>query len=132
MATRERTGFVDVDALQQQVTVQQVCDFYAVDPGELRQTGTEIRTRCFLVCGKNEPTGDRALAIDVQGPKRWKCYQSGCGKSGNLVGMCDYLKPGPHRDGRPRGQRFREIAADLQAIARFWKRTSACQRARLS
>ncbi|MCH8992713.1 MAG: hypothetical protein IIA44_13335, partial [Acidobacteria bacterium] len=40
-----------------------------------------------------------------------------CGQSGNLVGLCDLLKDGASCDGRPRGQRFKDIVQDLQAIA---------------
>jgi 5S rRNA maturation endonuclease (ribonuclease M5) len=68
------------------------------------------------LCGKKEPTGDRALAVQTEHPaKQWHCHAYGCGKGGNLVSLCDLLKPGG--TGRPRGDRFKEIAADLQAMA---------------
>src|SRR5207253_3139690 len=60
--------------------------------------------------------GDRALAIQQDHPaKQWQCHQYGCGKNGNLVSICDLLKPGTGT-GRPRGDRFKEIAADLKAM----------------
>jgi hypothetical protein len=57
------------------------------------------------------------LAIRAEEPtKPWRCHQYGCGKGGNLVGLCDLLKPGANAGGRARGERFKEIAADLAAI----------------
>jgi hypothetical protein len=79
--------------------------------------GTETRARCFLHCGKETETGDRARASQAADPlKKWHCHQYGCGKGGNLVSLCDLLKPGPSAGGRPRGERFKEIATDLQAM----------------
>ena len=121
MATRERTGFVNVDELQEQITVEDVLQFYGVDPGQVHRTQRELRMQCVLNCGKEQPTGDRALAIQVDGVKRWKCHQydggEACGQSGNLVGLCDLLKDGASCNGKPRGQRFKDIVQDLQAIA---------------
>jgi len=118
--TAERQPFIDVDDLMPQIEVQDIADFYGVPLPELKQLGKETRTRCFLQCGRDEETGDRALAINAEHPaKKWKCHQYGCGKGGNLVGMCNLLKPG--YDGgkvQPQGKRFKEIAADLQAIAK--------------
>ena len=121
MATREKTGFVNVDELQEQISVDDVLQFYGVDPGQVHRTQRELRMQCVLLCGKAEPTGDRALAIERDGVKRWKCHQydggQACGRSGNLVGLCDLLKEGANCDGKPRGQRFKDIVQDLQAIA---------------
>ena len=121
MATQEKTGFVNVDELQDQITVGDVLQFYGVDPGQVHRTQRELRMQCVLNCGKEEPTGDRALAIELDGVKRWKChqYQDGqaCSRSGNLVGLCDLLRPGGNCEGKPRGQRFKDIVKDLQAIA---------------
>lgn len=109
-------GFIDVDALMPQVSLEQAANFYGVQLPELRRVGSETRTACFLLCGKKAPTGDRALAIQADHPaKQWHCHAYGCGKGGNLVSLCDLLKPGGN--GRPRGERFKEIAHDLQAIA---------------
>ena len=119
MATRERSGFVkdDLDALQSQVSIEQVCTFYGVESGELRQIGAETRAQCFLNCGKEEPTGDRVLAIRSDGVKRWHCHEYSCGKGGNLIGLCNYLKEGIPENGQPRGARFRQILSDLKAMA---------------
>ncbi len=113
----KRPGFIDVDRLQEQLTVEQVAAFYNVPLPELHRGEQAIRTQCFLLCGKSGKTGVRALAIKADSPvKEWKCHNYECGKSGNLISMCDLLKPGPNSGGRPRGQRFKEIAADLQAM----------------
>ena len=116
MATRTHSGFVndDLDALQADVSLEQVCMFYGVETGELREIGAEIRARCFLNCGKDAPTGDRALAIRSDGVKRWHCHEYECGKGGNLIGLCNYLAEGVPDDGQPRGLRFKQILLDLK------------------
>lgn len=115
----EKPGFVNVDELMRQVTVEQAAAFYGVTLPEIHRAGNEIRTRCFLVCGRPGDTGDRALAIQAEHPaKIWRCHQYGCGKGGNLVSLCDLMKPGPHADGKPRGERFKAIIADLLAMTR--------------
>src|SRR5205807_5686522 len=76
--------------------------------------------RCFLNCSKTEPTGDRTLAIRADSDaKKWCCHRYECEhkQGGNLVGLIDMLKPGPHMNGRPRGERFRAILSDLEQIA---------------
>jgi 5S rRNA maturation endonuclease (ribonuclease M5) len=110
-------GFINVDELVSRVTVEQVAAYYGVPLPDLKRIGEETRTRCFLNCGRAQETGDRALAIQETHPARqWQCHQYGCGKNGNLVGLMDLLKPGENMGGRPRGGRFKEIAADLRAI----------------
>ena len=114
----ERSSFVNVDELMPQISLQQVADFYGVHLPELHRTSAETRTRCFLNCGKENETGPRVLAIQENSPvKTFKCHNYGCGCSGNLVSICDLVKPGENAGGRPRGERFREIARDLQAMA---------------
>ncbi len=112
-----KSAFINVDALLPQISVEQAADFYGLTLPEIRQVGDEIRMRCVLACGRSEETGDRAIAIQANHPvKPWKCHVYGCQKGGNLVGLCDLMKPGASSGGRPRGQRFKEIAADLQAM----------------
>ncbi len=116
---RERSGYVNVDELMRQVTFEQAVAFYGVQLPEIHRVGNEIRTRCFLNCGRSGETGDRALAIQAEHPaKIWRCHQYGCGKGGNLISLCDLLKPGSHADGKPRGDRFKAIIADLLAMTR--------------
>jgi 5S rRNA maturation endonuclease (ribonuclease M5) len=116
MASRY-SGYINVDELTSQVTVEQVAAHYGVPLPELKRVGDETRARCFLACGRAEETGDRALAIQAQHPARqWQCHQYGCGKNGNLIGLMDLLKSGDNMGGRPRGPRFKELAADLKAI----------------
>lgn len=112
-----KRGYINVDELMPQITVEQVAAHYGVQLPELTRIGTETRTQCFLACGRTQQTGNRALAIQEQHPaKQWKCHQYGCTQSGNLVSLCDLMKPGPNNGGRPRGERFKSIAADLKAI----------------
>jgi hypothetical protein len=117
MAAEKRSGFINVDELMPQVTLEQVAAYYGVQLPELKRIGAETRTRCFLACGKANETGDRALAIQEGHPARqWRCHQYSCGKGGNLISLCDLLAPGANAGGRPRGDRFKSIAADLKAI----------------
>ncbi|MCH7726497.1 MAG: hypothetical protein IH991_08475 [Planctomycetes bacterium] len=115
--TAEKHSFINVDELLPQIGIEQVVAYYGAKLPELHRVGTEIRTKCFLNCGKTKETGERALAIKADDPAtKWRCHQYGCTKGGNLIGICDLLKPGADHGGRPRGERFKAIAADLQAI----------------
>jgi hypothetical protein len=112
-----RPGYIDIEDLMPRVSLEQVAAFYGVPLPDLKRVGDEVRCRCFLNCGRGQETGDRALAIKADDPaKKWQCHQYGCGKGGNLVSLCDLLKPGENMGGRPRGERFKEIARDLLAI----------------
>ena len=113
----ERKSFINVDELMPKVSLEQVAAYYGVQIPELHRVGAETRTRCFLNCGRTCETGDRVLAIQADHPaKQWKCHQYECGKGGNLISLCDLMKAGQNAAGRPRGDRFKEIAADLRAL----------------
>ena len=115
--TPEKKSFVNVDELMPRVSLKQVAVYYGAALPELHRVGSETRARCLLNCGKTAEIGDRALAIQHDHPvKQFQCHQYGCGKNGNLVSMCDLLKPGTNAGGRPRGERFKEIAKDLLAM----------------
>jgi 5S rRNA maturation endonuclease (ribonuclease M5) len=117
MAAEKKSSFIKVDELMPQVALEQAAAFYGVQLPELHKVGSETRTRCFLNCGRTQETGDRALAIQADHPaKQWHCHQYGCGKNGNLVSICDLLKPGASGGGRPRGDRFKEIAGEIAAM----------------
>jgi hypothetical protein len=114
----EKKSFINVDELMPQVTLEKAAAYYGMTLPELKRVGNETRTACFLACGKTEPTGDRVLAIQAGDPaKKWHCHQYGCGKGGNLVSLCDLMKAGANAGGRPRGDRFKDIAKDLDAMA---------------
>ncbi len=114
----EKKSFVNVDELMPLISLEQAAMFYGISLPELKRVGSETRAACFLQCGKSDATGDRALAIQAGDPaKKWHCHQYGCGKGGNLVSLCDLMKPGDNASGRPRGERFKDIAKDLLAMA---------------
>lgn len=118
MAPDKKSTFVNVDELMPKISLEDVARHYGVLLPELHRVGSETRTRCFLSCGRTTETGDRVVAIQEGDPsKKWHCHQYGCGKGGNLVSLCDLLKSGPNAAGKPRGERFKEIAKDLQTIA---------------
>lgn len=113
----ERSGFVNVDALMREVSFEQVLAHFDVPSTDIHRVGGEIRMRCMLNCGRAEETGDRAIAIQADHTaKLWRCFHAGCGRGGNLVSLIDYLLPGEHSDGRPRGARFKEVIAALLAV----------------
>lgn len=113
-----KSAYIDVQALLPDINLEQAASYYGVTLPELKRIGEEVRSRCFLNCGRAEETGSRALAIQIESAtKIWKCFQYGCAKGGNLVGLCDLMKCGENAGGRPRGERFMEIARDLQVIA---------------
>jgi 5S rRNA maturation endonuclease (ribonuclease M5) len=117
MSSEKKSSFIKVDDLMPQVSLEQAAQFYGVPLPELHKVGEETRARCFLQCGRTQETGDRALAIQTGHPaKQWHCHQYGCGKNGNLVSLCDMMKPGEAAGGKPRGDRFKAIAADIQAM----------------
>jgi hypothetical protein len=116
--SERKSSFIKVDELLPQISLEQAADYYGVSLPEIRHVGDEIRMRCFLACGRTEETGDRAIAVQVNNPvKPFKCHVYQCQKGGNLVGLCDLMKPGENAGGRPRGQRFKDIASDLAAMA---------------
>jgi len=115
--TESRREWIDVRPLIPQVSVEQVAAFYGLPLPEMQRVGSEIRCRCFLNCG-HDATGDRAVAIKADDPqKKWKCHQYGCEHGGDLLSLMDLVAPGTHMGGRPKGDRFKQLARDLQNIA---------------
>lgn len=113
---RQRKGWVDVEPLIEQVSVQQAAEYYGIAL-QLERTTGEVRTRCFLNCGKTAETGDRAMAIDLD-RKRFRCHHYGCTAGGGLLDLMFRMKHGGEpAGGKLRGDQFKEIVADLQAIA---------------
>ncbi|HUY33168.1 MAG TPA: hypothetical protein VMV69_10330 [Pirellulales bacterium] len=108
-----------MDELARQVSTEQVLQHFGLAHEIAHRVGNEIRARCFLYCGKTEPTGDRVLAIKDEDVKRWCCHKYDCPhkQGGNLVGLLDLLLPGQHHNARPRGERFKEVLATLRQIA---------------
>jgi len=110
----QRRGFIDVDKISEQLTVEQVAAYFGVSGDAITRSSTECRTRCFLQCGKTHETGDRALAIQAEhAAKVWKCHDYDCGKQGNLVSLVS-LAMG--LAARPRGEDFKTVARTMQAI----------------
>jgi hypothetical protein len=116
--SEKRSSFVKIDDLLPQVTLEQAAEFYGISLPEMRRVGEEVRMRCFLACGRTEETGDRAIAVQINNPvKPWKCHVYKCQKGGNLIGLCDLMAPGANSGGKPRGSRFKQIAADVASMA---------------
>lgn len=115
---RPKHEFVNVDELSRRVSVEHVLAHFGLAHEIAYRVGNEIRTRCFLNCGKTEPTGDRVLAIQADDVKRWCCHRYECPhkQGGNLVGLVDLMLPGTNGNGRPRGERFKEVLRTLEQI----------------
>jgi hypothetical protein len=117
--SERKSSFIKIDELMPEVSLEQAANFYGVTLPEIRRVGDEVRMKCFLACGRTEETGDRAIAVQIDNPvKPWKCHVYQCQKGGNLVGLCDLIAPGTNASGKPRGERFKQIAADLLAMTR--------------
>ena len=117
--SERKSSFIKVDELLPAVSLEQAAHFYGITLPEIRRVGDEVRMRCFLACGRAEETGDRAIAVQVDNPvKPWKCHVYQCQKGGNLVGLCDLMAPGTNAGGKPRGERFKQIAADIASMTR--------------
>ena len=111
---------IDVDSLQQQVTVDQLARYYGVQLPEHFGTTGEQRMPC--PCHDCQGNSDmRSVSINLSDPfKRWKCHREGygCGAQGNLVTLAYCFKQGAMpAGGKPRGREFFAIAEDLEAIA---------------
>lgn len=110
----KRRGFIDVDTISENLSVEQVAAYFGVSSDAITKRSRECRTRCFLQCGKSHETGDTALAIQAEHPaKVWKCHDYDCGKQGNLVSLVSLAMGLPVR---PRGDDFKRVARMMQAI----------------
>src|SRR5262245_32925469 len=95
VSTEKQSTFIPVDEIVKSLgpeEIEQIPAMYGIDAAAFlwNATRTQARTACFLRCGKTVETSDRALSIDVGHPARqWHCFARGCGKGGNLVGLCD-------------------------------------------
>ncbi len=113
---RQRKGWIDVEPLIEQVSIDRAAQYYGIAL-QLERTTGEVRTRCFLNCGKTEETGDRAMAIDLD-RKRFRCHHYGCTAGGGLLDLMFRMKHGREpTGGKLRGEEFKDIVGDLQAIA---------------
>ena len=111
---------IDVDNLQQQITVQRLASYYGVIL--LEDFGTSGEQRMACPCRDCQGHSDtRSVSINVSDPfKRWKCHREGygCGAQGNMVTLAYCFKHGAMpAGGKPRGREFFAIAEDLEAIA---------------
>ena len=112
---RQRKGWVNVEPLIEQVSIEQAARYYGIAL-QLERTTGEVRTRCFLNCGKTQETSDRAMAIDMD-RKRFRCHHYGCTAGGGLLDLMFRMKHGQEpTGGKLRGDEFKEIVGDLQAI----------------
>tara|TARA_R110002049_G_scaffold167265_3_gene333451 strand:- start:3142 stop:4347 length:1206 start_codon:yes stop_codon:yes gene_type:complete len=121
--THRNRGYIDVDSLQQELVaggdiVERIASFYNVSLPELHKTQNETRLACIFACGKEQETGDRAISIKTkQDGAVFRCFQYGCTVRGNLLNLMYLMKHNSEpADGKLKGQEFKEIASDLQAL----------------
>jgi len=112
---RKNSDYFDVDKVAAQSdAAQRVARYFGVSEDDMHLKGKELRTCCFLQCGKKSPTGDRVLAIQVaHAAKIWKCHSYGCDKQGNLVSLVS-LAMG--HSVRPRGEEFKAVRDKMREI----------------
>ena len=110
---------IDVDTLQQELSVRDLARYYGVALPERFGDDGEQRLACpCRDCGGH---GDeRSVSVNLSDPiKRWKCHREnyGCGAQGNLVTLAYCFKHGAMPPGgKPSGKEFYAIAEDLQRI----------------
>ncbi|MEM9354716.1 MAG: toprim domain-containing protein [Pseudomonadota bacterium] len=116
----EKRRLIDIDDIQQRLTVEQVASFYGFalppnfgDSGEQRMS-----CPCQDCTGKDD---DNSVSINVSDPmRRWKCHreQYGCGAQGRLVMLAYCMKHGSMPpSGKLAGDAFLDIAKDLESVA---------------
>ena len=119
MSEIPRRHTIDVDSLQQQLSVRQVARYYGFELPESFGDAGEQRMRCPCAncTGHND---DRSVSINASDPfKRWKCHREnyGCGAQGNLVTLAYCLRHGAMpAGGKPTGKDFFAVAQELEAI----------------
>ena len=114
----EKKSFVNVDELMPGISLETAARFYGVAAAGPAAGGQRDAGPLLPRVRQGEGDWRPGLAIQSGDPaKKWMCHQYGCGKGGNLVSLCDLMKPGQNAGGRPRGERFKAIAADLKAMA---------------
>ncbi|MCG8449822.1 MAG: hypothetical protein MI725_09620, partial [Pirellulales bacterium] len=116
----EKRRLIDIDAIQQQLSLEQVASLYGFTLPTDISTGGEQRMRCPCV----DCTGhgdDKSVSINLGDPmKRWKCHREnyGCGAQGRLVMLAYCMKHGRMPpSGKLSGDAFLEIARELEALA---------------
>ncbi len=116
---KQQRRTIDVDALQQRLSIPQVANYYHFGlPEYFGDTGEQrMRCPCTNCTGHND---NRSVSINVTDPfRRWKCHRGGygCGAAGNLVTLAYCLRHGHMpAGGKPTGKDFYAIAQDLEAI----------------
>lgn len=120
---RQTGGYIDVDRLQRELAgsddaLERIAAFYNVSLPELHKRQNETRMACIFACDKNHETGDRALAVKTKTDGViFRCFQYGCTVRGNLLHLMHWLKHDREPTGGSlKGQEFKEIATDLQAV----------------
>ena len=120
MNSPNESRHINVDEIQQRLTVPQLAAFYRFSLSETFGQHGNQRMKCPVTrCAGHRD--DRSVSINVSDPfKRWKCHQGGygCGAQGNLIKLAYAMKHGDMPPGNKLGgQLFRETAKDLQRIA---------------
>lgn len=113
-------AYVDINQIRSEhpVSVERLFEYYGVSMPPMIANSREQRMACpFPHCGKKGPTGQKAISIqqDARG-FIYKCFHYGCQHGGNDVSFADLLRD-CGGDGKPRGDRFRQVLNDYVAMA---------------
>jgi 5S rRNA maturation endonuclease (ribonuclease M5) len=118
-AEKPQRRTIDVDALQQRLSVRQVAGYFGFTLSDGFGEAGEQRMRCPCATCTGH-SDQRSVSINVSDPfKRWKCHREGygCGAQGNLVTLAYCLRHGAMPPGgKPTGKDFYAIAQELEAI----------------
>jgi len=110
----KRRFIKDPDALGEGLDTEQLLTQLGQSAELIARKGSEIRTACFLQCGKEHATGNRAIAInDEHASKLWQCHEYDCKKSGNLLSLVSLAIGGP---AKPKGDDFWRAVEAIEAI----------------
>ena len=117
--TTEKQGWIDTKETLGRVSIQGIAAYYRFQLSETFGSSGEQRMQCPVTScdGKSDARSVSVNVSDPNGP--WKCHRRnyGCGAQGDKLTLAYCMKNGAMpTSGKLRGQEFRDIIGDLQAI----------------
>lgn len=108
----EKSGYVDIDALQAQTSLEEAARLCGITL-DVRGQGKEMRIDCPFGCG-GDHSGRKEVAINVDNPQKvFMCHAYTCKFRGNLLTLMHGWRTG----GKPAGGRM--AGADFQRVKKL-------------